>query len=289
MAFHSVKAMGPLIIFTFLNHKNSMMDPSLCFSISSAISTPAILTQPPTPTKQAVILCHGFLSDKNSRTNRRLTELLIPQGIATLRFDWYGMGESREDFSEISLKKCGEQLDSAFQTLLERGMERLGLIGSSFGGLMAILSAPRHCTALRALGLKCPVANFPEVLKLEFGKAAIERWKQTNLIPNILGGETPISLRYSFFEECLTYDGYASASLIHAPTLIVHGDQDEVIPRHQIDQLLASLHAPKDLKLIPGATHQFGQPEEFRLMTNHLAQWMVTHLNAPNQQDQSHA
>ncbi|MGI9568462.1 MAG: alpha/beta hydrolase, partial [Desulfobulbia bacterium] len=180
--------MGRLIIFTFLNRKNPMMDHSSSFSIPSAISTPAILTQPPTTTKHAVILCHGFLSDKNSRTNRRLTELLIPHGIATLRFDWYGMGESQEDFSDISLKKCGEQLDSAFQTLQERGMERLGLIGSSFGGLMAILSAPRHLTTLQALGLKCPVANFPEVLHLEFGNAAIERWEQTNLIPNLLGG-----------------------------------------------------------------------------------------------------
>ena len=258
-----------------------MMENLLSFSLPSTLSTPAILAQPPTSTKQAVILCHGFLSDKNSRTNRRLTELLIPHDIATLRFDWYGMGESQEDFSDISLKKCGEQLDSAFQTLQERGMERLGLIGSSFGGLMAILSASRHPTTLQALGLKCPVANFPEVLRLEFGDAAIDRWKQTNLIPNLLGGETPLSLRYSFFEECLTYDGYASALRIHAPTLIVHGDQDELIPRNQIDQLLASLHVSKDLKLIAGATHQFGQPEEFRLMTNHLAQWMIHHLKAP--------
>lgn len=258
-----------------------MMENLLSFSLPSTLSTPAILAQPPTSTKQAVILCHGFLSDKNSRTNRRLTDLLIPHDIATLRFDWYGMGESQEDFSDISLKKCGEQLDSAFQTLQERGMERLGLIGSSFGGLMAILSASRHPTTLQALGLKCPVANFHEVLRLEFGDAAIDRWKQTNLIPNLLGGETPLSLRYSFFEECLTYDGYASALRIHAPTLIVHGDQDELIPRNQIDQLLASLHVSKDLKLITGATHQFGQPEEFRLMTNHLAQWMIHHLKAP--------
>ena len=247
------------------------------FTSSSGVVTKGIFAQPATPTNRAVILCHGFLSDKNSRTNRRLTELLIPGSIATLRFDWYGMGESPEPFAHLSIQQCAEQLDAAFCFLAEQGLNALGLIGSSFGGFMAILSAPRY-PQLHALGLKCPVVDFPEVLRLEFGVEGMERWKRTGHIPNILGGDQPIPLPYSFFEECLTYDGYVSASNIHAPTLIVHGDQDDIIPAHQIDRLLASLNVPKDLRLIPGANHQFGRPEDFRLMTTHLGTWMIDRL-----------
>ena len=224
-------------------------------------------------------MCHGFLSDKNSRTNRRLTELLVPHGISTLRFDWCGMGESQEPFSNIGLKQCEDQLDTAFQTLQEHGINRLGLIGSSFGGLLAILTASKH-PILRALGLKCPVVDFPEVLRLEFGKEAMERWKSSNHIPNIIGDGSPIPLHYAFYEECLTYDAYRALSGIRVPTLVVHGDQDELIPRPQIDRLLTTLNTTKKLQLIEGADHQFGQPEAFRLMTNHLSQWMVTHLSA---------
>jgi len=97
-------------------------------------------------------------------------------------------------------------------------------------------------------------------------------------MPNILGGDHPMPLPYSFFEECLTYNGYVSASHIQTPTLIVHGDQDEIIPSHQIDRLLASLNVPKYLRLIPGANHQFGRPEDFRLMTTNLATWMIERL-----------
>ena len=247
------------------------------FTGSSGVVTTGIFAQPASPTNRAVILCHGFPSDKNSRTNRRLTELLIPKSIATLRFDWYGMGESLEPLTHFSLKKCEEQLEAAFRFLTERAMKALGLIGSSFGGFMAILSAPRY-PQLEALGLKCPVVDFAEVLRLELGAEAMDRWKRTNHIPNILGGDHPIPLPYSFFEECLTYNGYLSASRIHAPTLIVQGDQDEIIPTPQIDRLLASLNVSKDLQLIPGANHQFGRPEDFRLMTTHLAQWMIDHL-----------
>ena len=236
------------------------------------------MAAPSTPTNLGVILCHGFLSDKQSRTNRRLTELLVPQGIATFRFDWYGMGETQEHFSNLSMKQCEDQLDAAFQVLQKRGMDRLGLVGSSFGGLLAILSTPR-LHGLLALGLKCPVVDFAESLRLEFGQEAMANWKSTNHIPNIVGDGSPVPLHYGFYEECLTYDAYAALSRIQVPTLVVHGDQDELIPRPQIDRLLATLNTTKQLKLIEGADHQFGRPEEFRLMTNHLAQWMVTHLS----------
>jgi dienelactone hydrolase len=187
------------------------------------------------------------------------------------------MGESPEPFAHLRIQQCEEQLDAAFCFLTEQAMNPLGLIGSSFGGFMAILSAPRY-PQLHALGLKCPVADFPEVLRLEFGAEGMERWKRTGHIPNILGGDQPIPLPYSFFEECLTYNGYVSASKIQAPTLIVHGDQDDIIPSHQIDRLLASLNVPKHLRLIHGADHQFGRPEDFRLMTTHLATWMIDRL-----------
>ncbi len=261
------------------NEKEQIIETSVAFWHSSGLSTIGILATPSTPTNLGVILCHGFLSDKQSRTNRRLTELLVPQGIATFRFDWYGMGETQEQFSSLSLKHCEDQLDAAFHMLQERGMDRLGLVGSSFGGLLSILSAPR-LDGLLALGLKCPVVDFAESLRLEFGQEAMANWKSTNQIPNIVGDGSPIPLHYRFYEECLTYDAYAVIPHIQIPTLIVHGDQDELIPRPQIDRLLTSLTTTKQLKLIQGAGHQFGQPEEFRLMTNHLAKWMVHYLKS---------
>ena len=97
--------------------------------------------------------------------------------------------------------------------------------------------------------------------------------------PNIVGDSSPVPLHYAFYEECLTYDAYTAISRIQVPTLVVHGDQDELIPRSQIDRLLATLNPTKQLQLIEGADHQFGRPEEFRLMTNHLAAWMKRYLS----------
>jgi uncharacterized protein len=282
---------APPTIFTFF-HLNALVEISsptlnqdggtetpISFTSASGILTNGVFTQPALPTNRAVILCHGFLSNKNSRTNRRLTELLISESIATLRFDWFGMGDSREPLPHISIHKCTEQLEAAFRFLTEKPVNPVGLIGSSFGGFIAILAASRH-PHLQALGLKCPVVDFSEVLQCEFGPEGMAQWKRTNHIPDILGGDQPIPLPYAFFEECLTYNGYDAASHIHTPTLIVHGEQDAIIPPHQIDRILESLSGPKDLRVIPGADHYFGRPEDFRVMTTHLANWLIDRVSS---------
>ncbi|MDR4493640.1 MAG: YqiA/YcfP family alpha/beta fold hydrolase [Nitrospirales bacterium] len=238
---------------------------------------PAVLTEPEISTNNAVVLCHGFLSDKQSRTNRRLTELLISEGIATLRFDWFGMGALHEYFAHMTLQRCFQQLDAIVSYLTDHGFTSLGLVGSSFGGFVTILSASRY-PLLKAVGLKCPAVDFAECLQLELGHESMATWKNHNLIPNILQREEHIHLPYGFFEECRRYDGYEEASHITIPTRVVHGGKDDLIPSHQIDLFMKTLHGPKDLRILPEADHQFGRPEDFRIMTMLLAQWMIQHL-----------
>ncbi len=258
-----------------------MAETSLTFQDGDNNAVATILAESESQTGRAVILCHGFLSNKDSRTNLRLTELLVTQGISTLRFDWFGMGESEGEFGRITVSTCCDQLERAISLMRERGYHELGLIGSSFGGLLAILVGQHH-PELRAVGLKCPVPDFPETLDHEFGRAGIEEWQRTNYIPDVTGGTVPIALDFAFYESCRAFDAYAAARNIKAPVLIVHGEQDELVPFHQIERLEESLPDDTKLVLLPEADHQFGRPEDFRRMTVHLADWMQTHLPTIN-------
>jgi|GEM_PF-224923 len=238
--------------------------------------TSAILTEPPEETTSIVILCHGFLSNKNSRTNLRLTELLGPKGLSTLGFDWFGMGDSSGKLADITIGTCQAQLESVITDIKKRGYQHIGLIGSSFGGLLAILGGAEH-PEFFAVGLKCPVPDFPEMLELEFGQEGLSAWKKTNTIPNVTGGQGRMALNFEFFQECSQFNAYAQAKKIKTPCLIVHGEQDELVPLHQIHQLTESLAGEKKLLLLPEANHHFGRPEDFRTMSVALKDWMVTH------------
>jgi len=249
----------------------------LTFQDSNHQKVAALLTEPESSTDQIVVLCHGFLSNKLSSTNRRLTELLIEQGISTFCFDWFGMGESDGTFADLTVDTCCDELEQALAFVRMQNYSRIGLVGSSYGGLIATLIASRD-SHLAAIGLKCPVPDFPEMLRLEFGQEAMDRWQGTGEIPDVTGSTKPIELRYAFYENCLTYDAYTAAKTVTAPTIIVHGEADELVPLHQIERLDQSLSGETKLHLLPGANHHFGKPDDFRKMTTLLANWMTDHL-----------
>lgn len=273
--------------YSSLNGPSGGEETSVILTGPENTPVPGILTEPGHSTTHAVILCHGFLSDKHSRTNRRLTELLVPEGLATLRFDWYGMGELQEHFPRLTLRRCLNQLDAIVAYLTDRGFSSLGLVGSSFGGFVTILAASRY-PLLKVVGLKCPAVDFAECLRLEFGPAGMAEWKNTNLIPDIIQGQAHVPLQYAFFEECQQYDGYQEASHITIPTRVVHGGRDDLIPSNQIERLMQTLPGEKDLRILPEADHQFGRPEDFRIMTMLLAQWMIQHLKSPERSSPGH-
>ncbi|TAJ23073.1 MAG: alpha/beta fold hydrolase [Nitrospirae bacterium] len=273
-------ARGPRArVTTARQDHTAMIEQSLTFQDPSGHRVSAILATPDQSTDRLVVLCHGFLSNKNSTTNKVLTARLAELGIGTLRFDFFGQGESDGPFERITVSLALEQALAALTLATSKGYRRIGLIGSSFGGLVAILAAAQIKT-LACVGLKCPVPDFEEMLRLEFGPNGIEEWKRTGTIPNLTGRHDRVRLHFAFYEDCAAHKGYEAAKAITAPTVIVQGDQDEYVPLHQSRRLLESLAGEKQLTVLPGADHSFTKGEDFRRMTTLLSDWMVTHLSA---------
>jgi len=253
-----------------MEERSSFLDPQ-------GHTVASLLTAPDGGTDRIAVLCHGFLSSKTSTTNTTLTRMLIEQGIATFRFDFFGQGESQGPFELITNTLAVQQALAALNLVQQKGYRKIGFMGSSFGGLVATLVAAQR-TDLACLALKCPVVDFAEELRLEFGEEDMARWKATNTVPDILGGPNRVPLRYAFYEDCLQQIAYKPAESITAPTIIVQGDQDEHVPLHQSQQLYEALRVEKHLELIPGADHQFTKGEDFTRMTRAIADWLTKYL-----------
>ncbi len=235
--------------------------------------TTVIVSEPKEGSDRIVLLCHGFMSSKESQTNRLLTKKLLSEDIATCRFDFYGHGEDKGSFQEITLSRCLKQIDAVLSWIGDNTYSRIGLLGSSFGGLTAILSAAKH-PEIRTVALKCPVSDYPPIWRALLGEAGMANWQADHLL-SFATPEGRARLDYAFYEDLLHYDTYQEATAIEAPVLIVHGDADADVPFKQSQKLLRTLKCKAELNAISGADHQFTKPEDFDQMITHFFKWFV--------------
>ncbi|MEK7286774.1 MAG: alpha/beta fold hydrolase [Nitrospirota bacterium] len=239
-------------------------------------NTVFILATPPAPTQKIVLLIHGFLSNKNSDTNLDLSKFFIEKGIATVRLDLYAHGESDGLFLQLSLSRCLLQVSGLIAWIKKNGYEKIALVGSSFGGLIAIHTAAKHADIV-SLSLKCPVSNYPPLWQKWFKEDGLANWKERNKLV-FFSDNRRVTLEYGFYSDLLQYPSYQDAAHLCIPTLIVHGDADEDVPVDQSLRLFETLRldaSRKRLEVISGADHGFEKPDDFNQMVHHIEEWVM--------------
>src|SRR6185369_10396244 len=91
--------------------------------------------------KPIVVLCHGFATSKESFTNVDLEKNLNENNFSTLRFDFFGHGESEGKFEDITISQEVRDIFAAVKYLKSLGYGKIGLVGSSSGGGAGIMAA----------------------------------------------------------------------------------------------------------------------------------------------------
>ncbi len=249
------------------------MKEKLFFKDSKGNKVSAILSEPADDKKTIIILCHGFTSNKNRTTYLRLEENLNKYNIDTLRFDFYGHGESDGKFEDITTSKAADDVLSAIKFVKEKGYEKIGLFGASFGG-MASLVAASLSKEIYILALKCPVSDILAKIIADISKSSLEEWKNRGYIyyTNPIGKK--FKLNYSFYEDAKNINGKEIAEKIKIPTLIVHGDADITVP---VAQSIKTSKLIEDCKLeiIKGADHPFSKKKDFNKMLKLIIDFIV--------------
>lgn len=116
-----------------------------------------------------VVIMHGYASSKVGTRGiyEALSSALARVGIAVVRFDFRGCGESGGDFAHLTFQDLVEDAKQMLRFVIklpEVDASRIGIYGSSMGGALAVLAA--HATGhVKSLMLWAPVASGPLWLK----------------------------------------------------------------------------------------------------------------------------
>lgn len=202
-----------------------------------------------------VVMCHGFTGSKEGQGKAvEMARFLVQNGYACLLFDFAGCGESEGSFEDITLSGHVDDLTSAVDFCLEKGLGPVVTLGRSFGGTTALCQA---ASDRRVKGV-CTWAAPASLLELFLGFTGEDLPGDENAPVAIAGNEGIVYVRKSFFTDLSACDVPRCASLISPrPLLVVQGTRDEVVPPGQASLIFNAAGNPSEICFVEGADHQF--------------------------------
>jgi alpha-beta hydrolase superfamily lysophospholipase len=197
---------------------------------------------------RAVVLTHGVIDHRAGVLE--MIQALHSGGYNVLAFDFRGHGQSSGWTVTYGAR---EKLDIiAAVDYLQRhkpdSCRRLAGVGWSMGAAALILAAAED-PRLLALHLDAPYASTSD-MAWQIGKD-MPRWMAWYMY--WVG--TSLACLESGTNLFLLSPAERVASIAPRPIMIVHGDQDEVIPLEQGRRVFGAAQAPKSFHAVPGAGH----------------------------------
>jgi len=189
----------------------------------------------------AVIVCHGLAVNKDAQNKVELAEELFKNGFIVLKFDFHGHGKSEGNFPDINLTQEIDDAKSAITALYslkEIDKKKLGLVGHSFGGTVAIVMAATDSRVKSAVSI-AGVINMINPLKNFAGTQQIKNWEKTPL-----EAEQGMHLNYSFIEDFKKYKLLNYAKKIKIPFLVINGTKDYTVGMNQAKAIAKAAKAP---------------------------------------------
>lgn len=201
------------------------------------------------------IFVHGFRSDCNGNKSLALAEHASSRGYSWLRFDLSGHGRSDGDFAHFRLSVMVEDLLAVLDHFAQRDVL---LIGSSMGAWVSVLAAERRPEQVRGLVLLAAGFNFIQTYLAQLTPDEAAAWERQGQrrFEDRYGG-SGYTLDYEVLADAAPFDVLNTPLELACPVLLLHGDQDEVVPPAVSEAFARHVVAPHaNLRIIPGGDHR---------------------------------
>ncbi|MBW1893616.1 MAG: alpha/beta fold hydrolase [Deltaproteobacteria bacterium] len=229
--------------------------------LSDGFQLSGTLHLPDIPLPPIVIGSHGLLSAGDSPKQISLAHECNQRGMAYLRFDHRGCGQSEGDFVNVtSLESRYKDLVRAIEWIQKRPDigKKIGLFGSSLGGAAALSVAGTYQVDA-VVTLAAPVTG-ASILKSADASASAS----TDLK----------GLPISFYQKCLSFDITEKLPSV-SRVLIFHGDADTVVPVSNSRKIYGKAKDPKRLIIQKNGDHRMSDPIHQADFYENAVEWFV--------------
>jgi putative redox protein len=234
----------------------------------------ARLERPATDVRGFALFAPCFTCGKDHLATVRISRRLAELGIAALRLDFTGLGESGGEFGRAGFSDHVEDLVAAAEFMGSRAEAPSLLVGHSLGGAAVIAAASRIASAKAVVTIGAPF-DVEHVLQ-HFGPALseIETEGQAEVI--LAGREFEVS--QEFIAETRGHDQAARLAELDRALLVMHAPTDAVVGIDNAGEIFQAARHPKSFVSLDGADHLLSRAADADYAADIISAWAPRYL-----------
>ncbi len=215
------------------------------------------------------LFAHCFTCNKNLTAVRTIGKALTKSGIAVLRFDFTGLGESEGDFESTNFSSNVEDLICAADFLRDNYMSPTLLIGHSLGGA-AVVFASEHIDSVKAV-VTIGAPSSPEHVSHLF-KSSIKEIEDKGEATLTIGGRE-FNIQKHFLDDINERNMDEKLKHLAKALLVMHSPQDTTVGIENAAAIYRAAWHPKSFISLDGADHLLSERKYSSYVGNIVATW----------------
>lgn len=251
------------------------MQEKVSFKSRNAHVLAGVLHRPDAGTPRAFALfAHCFTCTKNIKAAINIAESLCCAGIAVLRFDFTGLGQSEGDFADTNFSSNVEDLIAAADYLRQEHGAPTILVGHSLGGTACLAAAARieSVKAVATLGAPADAEHILGLLQDDMETIESKGEARVNL-----GGAT-FTVRQDFVQDARSQSVRDAIRQLRRALLVMHSPVDKIVPIEEAARIYSSALHPKSFVSLDDADHLLSRERDSRYAGSVLAAWAARYV-----------
>lgn len=232
-----------------------------------------MLETPEADVRCYALFAHCFTCGKDIAAASRIARALTGKGIAVLRFDFTGLGNSDGDFANTHFSSNIQDLLAAVAFLRKEYKAPAILIGHSLGGAAVLAMAARVPEAQAVVTIGAPhharhvVHNFA---------ASLDEIRENGEAEVCLGGRKFL-IKKQFLDDIDTHIDHDIGKLKKA-LLVMHSPLDSTVPISEAEKIYRNAKHPKSFVSLDDADHLLTQKKDAEYVAETIAGWASRYI-----------
>jgi uncharacterized OsmC-like protein/alpha/beta superfamily hydrolase len=226
------------------------------------------------------LFAHCFTGSKDYKGVARVSRALAAEGVAVLRFDFTGLGDSEGDFSDTTFSSNVADLAAA-ATFLERELEAPKiLIGHSLGGAAVLQAAARIPSAAAVATIAAPSSTDQLAGLIRSSSVEIDRVGEAEV--EIAG--RPFRIRKEFLDDLSAVNMRHAIANLGRALMVFHSPLDTTVGIDHAMEIFETAQQPKSFISLDRADHLLSAADDARFVGSMIAAWARRFLGEPQEE-----